>query len=150
MTQSVAEAFLSQAGLRFDGETYEAEHDRERLRGQLERVRRLMVDGQWRSLRQIAAVVGGTEAAVSARLRDLRKERFGSWEVERRALGSRDRGLFSYRVLPPKEKKEKPVKKRRSSEVITELRQLVATLERQVEQLQSENVRLQKLLGDEL
>jgi len=36
------------------------------------------------------------EASVSARLRDLRKEKFGGHVVERRAV---KRGLFEYRVI---------------------------------------------------
>lgn len=72
--------------------------DAERLTSQLERVKRLMLDGQWRTLRHIAGCVGGSEAAISARLRDLRKPHFGGYEVERTRLS---RGLWSYRVLPP-------------------------------------------------
>jgi hypothetical protein len=37
----------------------------------------LMSDGKPLTLRQIAEAVNGSEAGVSARLRDLRKERFG-------------------------------------------------------------------------
>lgn len=82
----------------FDGETYAAEHDKDRLSTQLERVKRLMLDGRWRTLSAIAHITQGTEASVSARLRDLRKERFGSHTVERQALGERKRGLFQYRL----------------------------------------------------
>lgn len=84
----------------FDGQTYSHDEDQGRLSGQLDRVKRLMLDGEWRTLACIHRIVGGTEAAVSARLRDLRKERFGSYTVQRRACGARNRGLFEYRVLP--------------------------------------------------
>lgn len=80
----------------FDGETYEPEHDQARLSTQLLRVQRLMADRQWRTLSTIAHLVSGTEASVSARLRDLRKTRFGGWTVERRRV---DGGLFEYRML---------------------------------------------------
>lgn len=82
----------------FGGVTFEAEHDETRLARQLGAVRALMVDGVWRTLAEIAAITGEPEASISARLRDLRKAKFGSWQVERRARGDRGRGLFEYRV----------------------------------------------------
>jgi hypothetical protein len=80
----------------FDGETYEPARDKARLTGQLGRVRALMSDGEWRTLRQIAEAVTGSEAGVSARLRDLRKVKFGAHGVERRRV---DGGLFEYRLV---------------------------------------------------
>jgi len=80
----------------FDGKTYEPERDYERLKGQLARVRDLMSDGNWRTLTMISKVCGGTEASVSARLRDLRKQKYGSLNVERRYVHD---GLWEYRVL---------------------------------------------------
>jgi len=62
---------------------------------QLAKVRSLMLDGQWRSLIEIAAATESPQASVSARLRDLRKAKFGGYTVERRVLA---RGLFEYRV----------------------------------------------------
>lgn len=82
----------------FDGSTYHAGLDRKRLTGQLEKVRSLMADEQWRTLGEIVLVVGGSEAGVSARLRDLKKEQFGSYRVQKQNLGN---GLWKYRVLPP-------------------------------------------------
>ena len=80
----------------FDGVTYEPERDKARLTGQLERVRALMSDGQWRTLRQIAEAVGGSEAGVSARLRDLKKKKFGGLTVDKvHAAG----GVWVYRVV---------------------------------------------------
>jgi hypothetical protein len=88
-----------QAGLfettpRFDGVTVTLA-DTARLTGQLAKVEALMLDGQWRTLAQIAYLVEGSEAGVSARLRDLRKVRFGAYTVEHRHLGH---GLWVYRV----------------------------------------------------
>lgn len=85
----------------FDGETYEAEFDRERLTGQLRAVYDVVHDGAWRTLAEIAAAMTtpASEASISARLRDLRKEKFGGFTVERRARGDRHRGLFEYRVI---------------------------------------------------
>lgn len=79
---------------RFDGETVEAQ-DQARLAGQLGRVWALMQDGQWRTLGEIASACDCSEAAASARLRDLRKSRFGGYQVDRRRVAG---GLFEYRV----------------------------------------------------
>src|SRR6185295_3188328 len=70
----------------FDGSTYQPDLDGQRLTTQLERVRALMSDGQWRTLAEIGAVVPGTEASLSARLRDLRKRTKGAHSVERRRI----------------------------------------------------------------
>ena len=83
----------------FGGSTYEASLDRDRLARQLVRVKALMIgDGRWRTLDEIGAVTGDPPASVSARLRDLRKERFGAYVVERRRRGEPGRGVFEYRV----------------------------------------------------
>jgi hypothetical protein len=78
-----------------DGATYRHERYGKRLHRQHNRVLAFMRDGQWHSLSAIAEATGDPEASVSARLRDLRKPRFGSYQVERRYV---ERGLFEYRV----------------------------------------------------
>jgi hypothetical protein len=84
----------------FDGATYQPIFDRHRLTGQLLRVAKLMSDARWRTLGEIKlAVFAGSESAISARLRDLRKEKFGSHLVERRHRGEAERGLYEYRLL---------------------------------------------------
>lgn len=87
--------------MNFDGLTYEPEHDRRRLTGQLERVKELMSDGHYRTLLQIKALVGGSEAGISARLRDLRKEQFGSYIVNRRRRGNPAYGVWEYQLVIP-------------------------------------------------
>jgi hypothetical protein len=82
----------------FGGATYEPEHDRGRLGRQLGRVKALMADGEWRTLAEVSAATGDPQASVSARLRDLRKERWGAYAVERRRRGEAARGIFEYRV----------------------------------------------------
>ncbi|MEL6396610.1 MAG: hypothetical protein AAFQ71_11500 [Planctomycetota bacterium] len=83
----------------FDGRTFEAEFDADRLRGQLKAVFELMRDGCWRTLGEIKDQIGkGGEASISARLRDLRKDDFGGWDVERRRRGEPSDGLFEYRL----------------------------------------------------
>ena len=80
----------------FDGETYDPLLDHVRLSGQLQRVFELMADGRWRTLADIAEVAGGSEAACSARLRDLRKGKYGSHEILRDRIGG---GLWRYRLV---------------------------------------------------
>lgn len=82
--------------LHFDGATFQPERDGKRLTQQHCRVKALMRDGVWRTLSQIAEATGDPEASVSARLRDLRKEKFGSNTIEREYVS---RGLFRYRLL---------------------------------------------------
>lgn len=79
----------------FDGATFTPELDADRLTTQLSRVKALMLDGHWHSLAEIARRVGGSEAGVSARLRDLRKPRNGGYTVERERVQD---GLFEYRI----------------------------------------------------
>lgn len=90
------EAQIAALSPHFDGATYEPARDEKRLSGQLERVREAMSDGAWWTLDRLTARVGGTTPAVSARIRDLRKPRFGAHKVERKSLGH---GLFAYRVV---------------------------------------------------
>lgn len=85
---------------RFDGVTYAPEHDCDRLSGQLARVRESLADGQWWTLARLAGVVGGSEAGVSARLRDLRKPRFGAHVILRRRVAE-GAGMWEYRMEPP-------------------------------------------------
>lgn len=86
----------------FDGDTFISTLDGDRLAAQLNRVRQVMLTrGGWFTLAELAALTGAPESSVSARLRDLRKPRFGSWTVERRRRGGvsqAKRGLFEYRV----------------------------------------------------
>jgi len=80
----------------FDGETYEPARDHHRLNAQLARVLSVVRDGQWRTLADLAQATGDPEASISARIRDLRKEKFGGYVVERRHV---ERGLFEYRLV---------------------------------------------------
>lgn len=79
----------------FDGATYEPKQDKIRLNRQLQLVFDVIRSGRWLTLRDISQETGQPEASVSARLRDLRKDRFGAWHVERRRC---DGGLFEYRL----------------------------------------------------
>jgi hypothetical protein len=83
----------------FDGRTYDPERDGERLSTMLLRVQAIMSDGHWHTLAELAAKTGGSEAACSARLRDLRKPKFGGHRVIRRHV---ERGLWEYLYIPAK------------------------------------------------
>lgn len=80
---------------RYNGPEYVPDRDNSRLDSQLSVIRRLMIDGEWRTLGQIEEMTGYPPASISAQLRHLRKERFGSHIVERQHLGG---GLYQYRV----------------------------------------------------
>jgi len=80
----------------FNGSDYEPSRDDVRLSGQIMRVWSCMSDANWRSLREISQITGDPEASVSAQLRHLRKDRFGSHTVEKTHLGN---GLYKYRVI---------------------------------------------------
>lgn len=82
----------------FDGDTYDHDRDHMRLGAQAQRVADLISDGQWRTLEEIASATGDPQASVSARLRDLRKPKFGRHEVERRQRHDDVPGLYEYRL----------------------------------------------------
>lgn len=84
----------------FDGRTYDPELDYARLGKQMRKVFSLMRDGRWRTLRDISELTEQPEASVSARLRDLRKPKFGAYTVERRRDGDGQHGVHSYRLVP--------------------------------------------------
>ncbi len=86
----------------FNGDTYEPKFDATRLRGEMARVYNIIKDHQWRTLYEIhlaTGVHGDPEASISARLRDLRKAKFGSHTVNRRRRGDPKRGIFEYQLL---------------------------------------------------
>ena len=83
----------------FDGATIDPQLDAARLETLLGKVSELMYDGAWRTLAEIRDVTGGSEAGISARLRDLRKRKFGGHLVERRRRGDPKAGLFQYRLI---------------------------------------------------
>jgi hypothetical protein len=86
-----------QAELNFDGNTFDVALDGQRLGTQLADVLNVMRGGDWRTLREIISAIGrGTETGISARLRDLRKTKFGGWTVESRRRT--ETGLWEYRI----------------------------------------------------
>jgi DNA-binding IclR family transcriptional regulator len=79
----------------FDGVTINDERDNGRLQRQLTDVRTMIVGMGWWTLGELARATGYPEASVSARLRDLRKARFGGYTVERKYVS---KGLWAYKV----------------------------------------------------
>lgn len=87
----------------FDGQTYEEKLDGPRLRFQLERVREYMlaIFPTWKALAEISQElekqyeIKFPEASISARLRDLRKRKFGGYVVEGKR---REGGTWEYLV----------------------------------------------------
>ena len=55
-----------------------------------------MRDGLEHTLAELHQITKDPEASISARLRDLRKPKFGSHDIQRRYV---ERGLFVYRLL---------------------------------------------------
>ncbi len=69
---------------------------------QRQRVLSVMSDGEWHTLGNIRESIAqrwpksDSEAAISARLRDLRKTEYGGHNVERRRIS---RSLYEYRIV---------------------------------------------------
>ncbi len=58
----------------------------------------IMIDGEWHTLSELEyrTLFRHPPQSISARLRDLRKKKFGGYTVERKYIIS---GIHSYRVL---------------------------------------------------
>lgn len=81
-----------------DGETFNRARDGKRLNAQMQRVFNELTarDGEWCTLRSLSYFTGDPEASISARIRDLRKPKFGGYTVQREYVA---RGLWRYRLL---------------------------------------------------
>lgn len=90
---------LNFSNAKFEGSNYNAEFDQKRLSGQIKRVFDLMKDGNYRTLSKIASATGDPESSISAQLRHLRKDRFGSHTLLKRSVGDRERGLYEYSLI---------------------------------------------------
>lgn len=81
------------------GPAYEEKKDGPRVRAQHDRIRSFMRDHNWRTLGEISTSLEYPESSVSAQLRHLRKEQFGSYRIEKRRRN--EEGLWEYRMLDP-------------------------------------------------
>lgn len=95
--EKAAEAKLA-AAPDFDGETYEPALDKKRLTSNLERIFAFVKDGEWHTPSEIAHACNLPDAsAITARLRDFRKPKFGGHTlIKRRVAGA---GLYEYRLI---------------------------------------------------
>ncbi|MCU1284454.1 MAG: hypothetical protein JWO13_804 [Acidobacteriales bacterium] len=85
---------------RFDGETFDVDRDSDRLGTLQDRVKKWVLKhkGEWFTLATLIEwldVRPESAGSVSARVRDLRKKRFGGFTVESRF---KEKGLWEYRV----------------------------------------------------
>lgn len=80
----------------FDGSTYDSGLDQQRLSKQFETVKNIMLDGAWHTYSEIRDLTGFPTQSISARVRDLRKPRFGNYRVERERV---EGGLYQYRIV---------------------------------------------------
>lgn len=89
----------------FDGDTFDPFVDGIRLSSQLSLVASVMADGAWWTIPgvvneiRVRHAVRCSDTGVSARIRDFRKPRHGSHQVERRRVNGG--GLWEYRVVIP-------------------------------------------------
>ena len=93
-----------------DGATFDQKFDRDRLNKQCQAVYDCVRDNKWYTLQGLSARTGYPEASISARLRDLRKLKFGGFEVLRKRTAG---GLHFYKLLPPLPLVLRPFSRRR-------------------------------------
>jgi len=84
-----------------DGSTYNHDEDYDRLNRQMKDVFRAVADGAWHTPPELEDKTGHSWASISARLRDLRKDKYGGYIVEREYLA---KGLWMYRIAGKREK----------------------------------------------
>ncbi len=78
------------------GPDYDPDLDHPRIQKQHERIRDFMLDGVWRTLREIEDALGYPQASISAQLRHLRKPKFGGYRMVKRRRHVQ--GLWEYHV----------------------------------------------------
>lgn len=79
-----------------DGQTFEPKRDTVRLNEQAQDVFNFLSDNCWHTLREAHERTGHPEASISARIRDLRKLKFGGFKIEKRYI---ENGLWQYRMV---------------------------------------------------
>lgn len=82
-----------------DGATFDPSLDACRLNNQLGKVFEVMRCGKWKTLQEVREETGEHfDSAISARIRDLRKPKFGGYRVEARRRPGASLGLWEYRL----------------------------------------------------
>lgn len=87
---------MTQATLRFDGPDLKPS-DHARLTRKFMSVKEVMLDGEWHTHAELARKCGCSENGASARVRDLKKAKFGGYAVEKRRSEWSD-AVWEYRV----------------------------------------------------
>lgn len=88
---------VGQECIDFDGSTFDRQIDGDRLGRQLDHVLRyLLKHPEWHTVYDLSRALGYGEQSVSARLRDLRKPKFGGYEVARRRVATG--GTWEYKL----------------------------------------------------
>ncbi len=82
------------------GPAYDSEIDGKRIKHQHEVIRDYMLNWEWRTLAEIEFATDFPQSSISAQLRHLRKERFGSYRVDKRR-NKPTGGTWEYRVRKP-------------------------------------------------
>ena len=82
----------------FDGETYDKNRDQVRLSRQIDKVQQFLEGNDYVTLDEISAATDIKNiSSISARIRDLRKDRHGNRVVDRKYISD---GLYSYKLMP--------------------------------------------------
>lgn len=77
-----------------DGASFDRTRDLTRLDNAMGRIFTHMQSGKWYTLAELAEVGECSEACASARCRDLRKKKFGQYQINKSHCG---KGLWKYR-----------------------------------------------------
>lgn len=84
---------------KFGGKSYDPKLDERRLNRCSQRIFDLMKDGVWRTQSEIrTALKLGPDVAITSRLRDYRKEEFGSHTLNLRRAGDPTAGRYEYQL----------------------------------------------------
>lgn len=90
----MAQQSLIDSAPRFDSGIELQPEDHVRLHGQIERVRQVMSDGEFRTVTTLRHAIWqrfgvlDPEPSLSAQLRNLRKSKHGGYDVERKRVGN--------------------------------------------------------------
>lgn len=97
-----AKETLGATEINFAGPDYIPKHDQVRLTKKLLMVFELMGDEKFRTINEIYAELDGRVAhtTISANLRHLKKEEFGSHRLNKRRRGEASGGVFEYQIIP--------------------------------------------------
>ena len=79
-----------------DGATFDPELDGKRLGSRLKIVAFCLSNGHYWTLSALSGAANCSECSASARLRDLRKPRFGGYLIERKRFKD---GMWMYRIV---------------------------------------------------